>query len=614
MATEVKVPIPDQTTEEVRIVEWKKQVGEAVNKGDVVLEIETDKAVMEVESAGDGVLLKQLVAVDDMVPVGEVIGFIGQEGEAVEAAPAAAPASEEPSKPAPAAETGSATAAGAVKLDENGVEVKVPIPDQTTEEVRIVGWKKEIGDTVSKGDVVLEIETDKAVMEVESAGEGVLLKQIAAVDDMIPVGQVIGYIGPEGTAVDVPAAQDTATKSETTAAKPAETKAAAPMGTAAASPLAKKVAAKAGVNLDTVKGTGAHGKIMRKDVEGAAAGGTAALNPSVHGGRLFASPNAKRLAKELGVDLMDVIGTGPEGRIVGADVEAYSAQQPGSSVHGGRLFASPNAKRLAGEFGVDLTAITGTGPNNRIVGADVVAYAETQPTTEVTAAEGQPEPGTEIELTKMRRAIGINLQNSFRDTPHFNVKMSIDMTKAMKVRAELNKGKEKPEKVSVNDLVVKACTAALKKYPAVNSKFLEDRIRYEAEINVGIATAVEAGLIVPVVLGADQLGWSELAAATKDVVGQARAGKLIGLGKGTFTVSNLGMFGVDDFTAIINPPEAAILAVGGLKETVVAVDGMIGVKPMMTVTLCSDHRVIDGALAAQFLSAVKLYLEEEISA
>lgn len=608
MATEVKVPIPDQTTEEVRIVEWKKNVGDTVAHGEVVLEIETDKAVMEVESAGNGVLLQQLVVVDDMVPVGQVIGFIGKPGEVVDSAQAAAPSA--PAAQPAAAPASAPVAAPAAPLGKNVTEVKVPIPDQTTEEVRIVEWKKAVGDTVKRGEVVLEIETDKAVMEVESAGDGILLQKIVAVDDMVPVGQVIGHIGPAGTVVQAAAAP--AAQAAPAAAAPVAQATPAAVGTAPASPLARKIAAKAGINLDAVKGTGPHGKIMRKDLEGASAG-TAAPSLSVHGGRLFASPNAKRLAAELGVDITDVIGTGPDGRIIGSDVQAYAAQMPATSVHGGRLFASPNAKRLASELNVDLTAVTGSGPNNRIVGADVISYAEAHPAEAVAAAPGQPVPGTEVELTKMRRAIGINLQNSFRDTPHFNVKMSIDMTRAMQVRGELNKGKEKPEKVSVNDLVVKACTVALRKYPAVNSKFLEDRIRYEADINIGIATAVEAGLIVPVVLNTDQLSWKELAAAAKDVVGQARNGKLIGLGKGTFTVSNLGMFGVDDFTAIINPPEAAILAVGGLKETVVAINGMIGVKPMMTVTLCSDHRVVDGALAAQFLGALKQYLEEDIA-
>lgn len=231
----------------------------------------------------------------------------------------------------------------------------------------------------------------------------------------------------------------------------------------------------------------------------------------------------------------------------------------------------------------------------------------------IVPASGQPMPGTDVELTKMRRAIGMYLQGSFRDTPHFNVTMSIDMTNAIKFRSQYNKGKEKPDKISVNDLVVKSCAIALRQFPAVNSKFMEDKIRYEADVNIGVATALPTGLVVPVVLNTDKLGWKELAAETKSIIEQARNGKLPGMGKGTFTVSNLGMFGIDEFTAIINPPEAAILAVGGLKQEVVSVDGTIGVKPIMKVTLCSDHRVIDGALSAQFLGSLKQYLEEDIT-
>jgi pyruvate dehydrogenase E2 component (dihydrolipoyllysine-residue acetyltransferase) len=439
------------------------------------------------------------------------------------------------------------------------VEIKVPIPDQTTEEVRIVAWRKAVGDVVKKGEVVLEIETDKAVMEVESIGDGVILKQLVQVDDMVAVGKVIGFIGVAGEEVaageaepvktDLKSDEKTSVDSNVTRKKVAVT------------PLARKIAEKTGIDLENIKGTGSHGKVIRKDVEQFSSGSVSSVTLSREG-RLFASPNAKRLAKELGVDLYSVRGTGVDGRIVGKDVQAY---------------------------------------------------AETKPAIDYSPTAGQPQPGTEVELTKMRRAIGINLQKSFRDTPHFNVTMSIDMTRAMKFRSEINNGKEKSEKVSVNDLVVKACALALRKYPAVNSKFMEDRIKYEADVNVGIATALDTGLVVPVALNTDKLDWKQLAAETKAIIKQAREGKLVGLGKGTFTISNLGMFGVDEFTAIVNPPEAAILAVGGLKQEVVVIDGMIGIRPIMKLTLCSDHRVVDGALAAQFLLAVKHYLEEDIS-
>ncbi len=434
------------------------------------------------------------------------------------------------------------------------VEIKIPIPDQTTEEVRIVAWKKAVGDTVKKGDVLLEIETDKAVMEVESSGDGVVLKQLALVDDMVAVGKVIGFIGQAGE--EVTAAADTEPAKEEVAPAKQETTTGFTRKDISVTPLARKIAERTGLDLGNIKGSGAHGKIVRKDVE--------------------AIPSK-------------------------------------ASLHDGRLFASPNAKRLAKELAVDIYSITGTGPGGRIIGKDVTACAENKPSLDYSPAEGQPQPGTEVELTKMRRAIGINLQNSFRDTPHFNVTMSIDMTRAMKFRGQINKGKEKSEKASVNDLIVKGCAIALRQYPAVNSKFLEDRIKYEADVNIGIATALPIGLVVPVILNTDRLDWKSLAAEAKSVIQQARDGKLVGLGKGTFTVSNLGMFGVDEFTAIINPPEAAILAVGGLKQEVVSIDGTIGIKPMMKVTLCSDHRVVDGALAAQFLLSLKRYLEENIA-
>ncbi len=438
------------------------------------------------------------------------------------------------------------------------VEIKIPIPDQTTEEVRIVSWKKAVGEQVKKGEVLLEIETDKAVMEVESAGDGVVLQQLTRVDDMVAVGKVIGFIGAPGE--EIPD-RDEAIATEQPQAEPVQTKVTS-LKNVTATPLAAKVAAKKGVDIGDISGTGAGGKVTRKDVEQFSSGSVS-------------SPALRRQ---------------------------------------GRLFAAPNAKRLANELGIDINIVPGTGPNGRVIGTDVTEFAKNRPpAASYSLAEGQPTPGTDVELTKMRRAIGITLQRSFRDTPHFNVTMSIDMTNAMKFRSEYNKGKEKPDRISVNDLVIKGCAMALRQYPAVNSKFMEDYIRYEADINIGVATALPTGLVVPVVMNTDKLSWKELGAETKSVITQAKNGKLVGLGKGTFTVSNLGMFGIDEFTAIINPPEAAILAVGGLKQKVVPIDGMVGVKPIMKVTLCSDHRVVDGALSAQFLGSLKRYLEEDIA-
>jgi len=426
-------------------------------------------------------------------------------------------------------------------------EIKIPIPDQVTEEVRIVKWHKAEGDAVNKGEVVLEVETDKSVIEVEALGAGVILQRSCVEDDMVPVGEVVGMIGQAGEKVDT-------SSSKTVVA-------------------AKKVS-------EAIPQAEVHSNIKIK-----------------------ATPVAKKMAKKLGVDLGQVTGSGPNGRIVKEDVEAFA--------QGGlRIKASPNARRLAKELGVELAELRGSGPAGRIIGIDVRQYAESAP--EAAAAAGQPEPGTSVAITKMRRAIGMVLQGSSRDTPHFNVTVSIDMSRAMKFRTEINEGRAKEKRISVNDLVLRACALALKYYPAANSRFEQDKISYLADINIGVATSVDTGLVVPALVNADKLSWDDMAVETKRLAQQARLGKILNAGKGTFTVSNLGMFGIDNFTAIINPPESAILAVGGIKDEVVAIEGNIGIRPMMKVTLCSDHRIIDGALAAEFLRWVKVYLEEEI--
>jgi pyruvate dehydrogenase E2 component (dihydrolipoamide acetyltransferase) len=442
-------------------------------------------------------------------------------------------------------------------------EIKIPIADQTTQEVRIVKWRKNEGDAITKGEVVLEAETDKSVIEIESPGAGIMLKRLFEENDTVPVGEVVGYVGQAGENVK---SEIRSSKSET-------------------------------ISRESEK---EESKKQQPNFEAAT------------GERLKASPVAKKIAGKLGVDLHQVAGSGPKGRIVRVDVERHA----GETDQGGRMKVSPNAKRLAGELGVELKGIRGSGPDGRIVGADVKLRASTKTTpgagAKAAPAAGQPIPGTEIEVSKMRRAIGKNLQMSFRDTPHFNVTVPIDMTRAMAFRERINAGREKADRISVNDLVIRGVALALREWPAVNSRFTEEKISYLPDANVGVATALESGLVVPVVMRADERGWDDLAKETKRIVTEARNGKIIGAGKGTFTVSNLGMFGVEEFTAIINPPESAILAVGAVRDEVMAVDGMIGIRPMMRVTLCSDHRVVDGALSAQFLQSVKRYLEEEI--
>lgn len=445
-------------------------------------------------------------------------------------------------------------------------EIKIPIADQTTKEVRIVSWKKNPGDEIKQGEIIMEVETDKSVVEVEAMSGGVLLKTTAAVNDMVPVGEVVGYIGQAGEKVDAKKKENMAGPPKIdppkAAAAEAAGTAAAPQTGALASPVARKVAESIGVDLSSLRGSGAHGKIMRRDVEAAFA---PAAGPE---GRVLASPNARRLAGEMRTDLARIRGTGPGGRIVGRDVKSQAASAA----------AAPRGQ------------------------------APAQP------AAGQPQPGTKVPMTKMRRAIGNNLQYSFRDIPHFYVTMSVAMSRAAELREKINLGRPKERKISVNDLVLRATAVSLRRFPGVNSRLEEDSVHYLADVNLGVATSVEAGLVVPVITGADKRTLDELSAEAKRIVAEARGGKIIGSGKGTFTVTNLGMYGVDEFNAIINPPEAGILAVGAMKNEVVDIGGGIGVRPMMRLTFSCDHRIVDGVMAAQFLQSIKKYLEEEISA
>jgi len=430
-------------------------------------------------------------------------------------------------------------------------EVKIPTPDQTTEKVRIVKWQKAVGDPVAKGDVILEMETDKAVLEVEASASGVLLTQFCAEEDIVSVGTVVGLIGAEGEKVAGPSTRQ------------------APSTDA---------------------------------VETAAA-------PSAVDKHANVSPVAKKLADTLGVDPAKVKGTGQKGKVTRRDVEEFAGVSSTEQAPARPPRISPNAKRLAAELGVDLSTVTGTGPAGRITGKDIRAAAEKKQQ----AAPTQPKPGTVVPLSRMRKAIGVRLQGSSHDRPHFNVTISIDMTRALDMRTRFNESRPKDRRLSVTHIVVMACANALKKYPAVNSRFENDTINYLADINIGIATALDAGLVVPVLVNADRLGWDELITQGAKLVQEARNGKIIAIGKGTFTISNLGMLGVDYFTAIINPPESAILAVGAVKNQVVDIGGDIGIRPIMKVTLCSDHRVIDGVVAAQFLNCLKEYLEQELA-
>ena len=433
----------------------------------------------------------------------------------------------------------------------------------------IVRWLKEEGEDVTRGEIIAEIETDKAVVEFSPTTGGVLRRIVAGAGDIVPVGQLIAVIGDA----------DEALPDELTA--PASPAAAAEQVPATPAPVPTPVAESP---------------------------------PAVPEGEVRASPIARRLAREKGVDLANLTGSGPGGRIVEADVLAAAAVL--SAPDG--VLASPLARRLAREGGIDLSSLTGSGPGGRIVEADVLA-AVSVPAAETAApapAEAAAAPaGDQVQLSRMRQTIARVTSDSKREAPHFYVAADIDMSKAMDLRRDINDQIDSDSRVSVNDLIVKASALAIGRHPKFNSFFRDDYLQMNPSINVGIAIALESGLIVPGIPGCESKSLAEIAVASRDLAARATSGTLRAeeYTGTTYSVSNLGMFGVDSFTAIIYPPHAAILAVGAVKEQPVVRSGEITIAQIMKATLSVDHRVADGAEAAQFLSEIKRLLENPVS-
>jgi pyruvate dehydrogenase E2 component (dihydrolipoyllysine-residue acetyltransferase) len=411
----------------------------------------------------------------------------------------------------------------------------------TMDEGTIVKWNKNEGDPVRIGDVMAEIETDKANMEMEALGAGVLRKVLVPAGGKAPVGALIGVIANPDEDISELLASASAPQPAPSAAPPPAPQAPASPALAAPAPAAPAEAPVAA--------------------------------PAAEGGRLKASPLARAIAARQNIPLGAVAGSGPGGRIIKRDVEAFAAQ-PGASV---RPFPTPVARAVPGP---PLPSVT---------------------------------PGAEIPLSNMRRTIAKRLSESKFTAPHFYVTVEIDMDGAVALREQLIRGEN--VKVSYNDLVVKACARALTRFPTVNASWATDKIVTHAEVHVGVAVAVPDGLIVPVVRNADRKAVVEISHEVKDLAGRARDKKLrIEEFQGsTFSVSNLGMYDVTEFTAIINPPESAILAVGAVRKVPVVVNDQVTVGHRMKVTLSADHRVVDGALAAQFLAEVRRLLENPVS-
>lgn len=556
MAEVILMPRLSDTMTEGVIAAWHKKVGDTVKKGDLLAEVETDKATMELESYQNGTLLYVGAQNGDKVEVNALLAILGEPGENVDelvqkngggaatndsgnAAKETKSAPEATQSSAPSSAASSSSSAEAVDLTKVEEAILMPRLSDTMTEGVIAAWHKKVGDTVKKGDLLAEVETDKATMDLESYKDGTLLYIGAEKGDKVPVNALLCIIGAEGTNVE------------------------AIVGAASGGSGSAPAAAPAAQNNSSE--SKAEGKTTNDQAP-------ATTSSSSDGGRIKASPLAKKLAAEKGIDLAQVNGSGDQGRIVKADIDQFKPQTKDSSA------ASASAPAASA--------------------APAVSYGEV-------SFEEKP-------VSQMRKVIAKRLSESLFTAPHFFLTMSIDMDRAVESRARINENA--PVKISFNDMVLKAVALSLKQHPAVNSSWLGDKIRTNHHVNIGVAVAVEDGLLVPVVRFADTKSLSTIAVEVKEFAKKAKDKKLQPQDweGSTFTISNLGMFGIDEFTAIINPPDACILAVGGISQVPVVKNGQIVPGNVMKVTLSCDHRVVDGATGAAFLQTLKNYLEEPL--
>lgn len=443
---------------------------------------------------------------------------------------------------------------------------------QTMEEGAIVKWLKKEGDPVAKGDILFEIETDKANLEVESFFEGVLLKIYVREGITVPVNTIVGYVGAAGEKVP-----DQAPKAEKeTPAAPPAAPAAAP---AAAAAPAKAAPAAAARPAPLPAAAPLPAPALRPAPQPAAAPAPAA--------RLIISPRAKALAKDACIDPSRITGTGPNGRIVEKDVQAYLASSGYDA-----LRITPAAKRLAAENEIDILTVRGSGDAGRMMVEDVQRAIRRKP----------------VALSRMRQIIARRLVESKQTIPHFYVTVKADITDLMSFRTDL---KAKGINYSVNDFVLEAVILSLEEFPIVNSVTNGQTVAWRGDVDLGMAVSVENGLVVPVIRAAQTLTLKELNAQTKAFAEKARNGKLTPdeMVGSSFTVSNMGMMNVDQFTAIINPGEAGILAVSTGRQTPAVVNGEIKIRTIMAMTLSVDHRIVDGSVGAQFVNAIRSKLE-----
>ncbi|MFP4106005.1 MAG: 2-oxo acid dehydrogenase subunit E2 [Phycisphaerae bacterium] len=540
--TPVLMPKAGNTMEEGTIIEWKVAEGDSIKKGQILFEVETDKAVVEVEAIDSGTLAKIVASEDETVPVLTPVAYLAESAEDVEAYLASeGGGTATQSEPAPAAEKPSATQEEPAELPDDVTPIVMPKAGNTMEEGTIIEWKVSEGDIIEKGQIIFEVETDKAVVEVEAIDSGRLSKIVAGADETVPVLEPVAYLADSDEALEAylagrgKAAPSKAPEPKAPDSAPAPLQPQASAQAAPAAPAAKPTAA---ATTDT--------------------------------GRVKASPAARKFASEKNVDLNAVgSGSGPKGRILSTDVAQAAA---------GGAATAPQAPQAA------------------------PAAASTAPAAPVQVSDGQ---ATRRKMSGMRKAIARNLLASKQNIPHFYMKIDVNAEPLV----TFYKAQKASYQLSLNDVLVKACGQAIHEFPAFRTQLDGDETVEFANSNIGIAVGMDRGLVVPVVKGVEQLQLPQLAAETQRIVDAARTGKIENMGEGVFTISNLGMFGIPEFSAIINPPEAAILAVGAAREEMVVSEGTMRIGKVMTLTLSCDHRIIDGLLAAKFLARLKELLE-----
>ena len=537
MAEVINMPRLSDTMEEGTVATWLKQVGDKVEEGDILAEIETDKATMEFESFHEGTLLHIGVHEGETTKVDQLLAIIGEEGEDISKLLNGGNTTSEEKEDT---QTEATNVTETAEIPEGVTVVTMPRLSDTMEEGTVATWLKQVGDEVEEGDILAEIETDKATMEFESFQSGTLLFVGLNEGDSAKVDSLLAIIGPAGTDVSGIAA-NFAVEGEVTAkteTAPKETQTEAP---------------KEEAKVEQTQAT-------------------------TSTGRLFISPLARKIAEEKGVDVSQVKGSGENGRIVKRDIE--------------------NFKPVAVAQAAAPTPVPTEAPAKKAFIKPVVSGEESF---------------DEVKNSQIRKVIAKRLAESKFTAPHYYLNVEFDMDNAIAARKQINALPD--TRVSFNDMLIKACAFALRKHPQVNSQWFDDKIKLNHHVHIGVAVAIPDGLVVPVVKFANELSLQETANSVKDYAIRAIGGKLspAEMSGSTFTISNLGKFGIESFTSIINQPNSAILSVGAIVQKPVVKNGEIVVGNRMKLTLACDHRTVDGATGAEFLQTLKQYVENPIT-